>query len=134
MKKAQAEPGMAKQVTVNEDNSYSVSEINTDALNPKQLRWIGSGKTIVNNKGNAVKQYEAYFSVTHQYEDLKELVETGVTPILYYDAIGRLLKTESADGTLSRTEFDAWQQRSYDPNDTVLESSWLSPRRSLNVS
>ena len=86
MKKVQAEPGIAKQVTVNPDDTYSVSDVNTAALNPKQLRWIGNGRTVLNNKGNAVKQYEPYFSITHQYEDLKELVETGVTPILYYDA------------------------------------------------
>ena len=88
MKKVQAEPGMAKQVLVNPDGSYTVSEIDTATLNPKQLRWIGNGRTVLNNKGNAVKQYEPYFSVTHQYEDVKELVETGVTPVMYYDALG----------------------------------------------
>lgn len=128
MKKAQAEPGLAKQVIINPDDTYTVADINTATLNPKQLRWIGNGRTILNNKGDAVKQYEPYFSVTHSYEDLKELVETGVTPILHYDALGRLIKTELPDGTLSRTEFDSWQQATYDPNDTVLESSWYHNR------
>ena len=64
MKKVQAEPGIAKKVTVNPDDSYTVSEIDTSFVNPKQLRWIGNGRTIHNNKGNAVKQYEPYFSVT----------------------------------------------------------------------
>lgn len=128
MKKAQAEPGKAKQVIVNADDSYTINDINTADLNLKQLRWIGNGRTILNNKGNAVKQYEPYFSVTHQYEDLKELVETGVTPILYYDAMGRLIKTELPDGTLSRTEFDSWKQTVFDPNDSILESSWFHNR------
>ncbi len=128
MKKVQAEPGKARQVTVNADDSFTVSEINTADLVPKQLRWIGNGRTILNNKGNAVKQYEPYFSVTHQYEDLKEIVETGVTPILYYDAMGRLIKTELPDGTLSRTEFDSWKQVVFDPNDTILDSSWYHNR------
>ncbi len=128
MKKVQAEPGLAKQVTVNADNSFVVAEINTAASNPKQLRWIGNGRTILNNKGNAVKQYEPYFSVTHRYEDLKELMETGVTPVLYYDAMGRLIKTEMPDGTFSKTEFDSWKQAIYDPNDTVLDSSWYANR------
>ena len=78
MKKAQAEPGKAKQVTVNADGSFGVSEIDTSALSPKQLRWIGNGRAVLNNKGNAVKQYEPYFSVSHRYEDLKELVEIVV--------------------------------------------------------
>ncbi|BBB92590.1 MAG TPA: SpvB/TcaC N-terminal domain-containing protein [Methylomusa anaerophila] len=128
MKKTQAEPGPARQVTVNPDDSYIVADIDTATLNPRQLRWIGNGRTVLNNKGNAVKQYEPYFSVTHNYEDLKELVETGVTPIMYYDAPGRLIKTEMADGTLSRTEFDSWKQVIYDQNDTILESSWYYNR------
>lgn len=128
MKKAQAELGKAKQVTVNADGSYSISEVDTSTQNPKQLRWIGNGRTVLNNKGNAVKQYEPYFSVTHVYEDQKELVETGVTPLLYYDALGRLIKTEMPDGTLSRTEFDSWKQSVYDPNDTILETSWYHNR------
>lgn len=128
MKKVQAEPGLSKQVTIHPDDTYTIADMNTATLNPKQLRWIGNGRTILNNKGNAVKQYEPYFSVTHQYEDLKELVETGVTPILYYDAIGRLIKTVMPDTTFSKTEFDSWKQSIYDPNDTILESSWYHNR------
>ncbi len=128
MKKVQADPGLAKQVTVNPDDTYTISEIDTSTLVPKQLRWIGNGRTVLNNKGNAVKQYEPYFSVTHQYEDLKELVETGVTPIMYYDAMGRLIKTEMPDNTFSKTEFDSWKQSIYDSNDTILESSWYHNR------
>lgn len=128
MKKVQAEPGLAKQVTINPDDTYAISEIDTSDLIPKQLRWIGNGRTILNNKGNAVKQYEPYFSVTHQYEDLKELVETVVTPLMYYDAMGRLIKTEMPDTTFSKTEFDSWKQSIYDPNDTILESSWYYNR------
>ena len=110
MKKAQAEPGPAKQVVVNDDDKITINETDTSALVPKQLRWIGNGRTILNNKGNPVKQYEPYFSVTHQYEDLKELVETGVTPVMYYDAVGRLIKTDMPDGTFSKVEFDSWKQ------------------------
>ena len=128
MKKAQAEPGLAKQVDFKPNNTYTIADINTATLNPKQLRWIGNGRTVLNNKGNAIKQYEPYFSITHVYEDLKELVETGVTPLLYYDAMGRLIKSELPDGTLSRTVFDSWKQAIYDPNDTILESSWYHNR------
>jgi RHS repeat-associated protein len=128
MKKVQAEPGVAKQVTVSPDDTFTVTEIDTAAGNPTQLRWIGNGRTVLNNKGNPVKQYEPYFSVTHRYEDLKELVETGVTPLLYYDAIGRLSKTEFPDRTFSKTEVDSWKQTVYDQNDTVLETEWFDRR------
>ena len=128
LKKVQAGPGPAKTVTIGPDFTCAVTEVDTSELVPEQLRWIGSGRAVLNNKGSAVKKYEPYFSVTHQYEDLKELVENGVTPVLYYDPLGRLRKTEMPDGTFNRTEFDAWKQSVYDQNDTVLESAWYHNR------
>jgi RHS repeat-associated protein len=128
MKKVQAEPGNARQVIVHPDNTYTLQDIDTAALNPIQIRWIGNGKTVYNNKGNVVKQYEPYFSVSNLYEDFKELVETGVTSVMYYDAAGRLKKTELPEGTFSRTDFDSWKQTIHDPNDTILESSWYKNR------
>lgn len=84
------------------------------------LRWIASGKTILNNKGKPVKQYEPYFSPTgHRFEEPQDI---GVTPILYYDAVGRQVRTELPDGAYSRVEFSPWHAAAYDPNDTVLES------------
>jgi len=130
MKKVQAAPGIAKKVVVYPDDTYSIVDFDTSSLDPEQLRWIGNGRTILNNKGNAVKQYEPYFSVTHRYESLKELVESGVTPVMYYDAMGRMIKTKMPDGTLSRTEFDSWKQIIFDANDTVLdaECAWYINR------
>lgn len=124
MKKVQAEPGPAKRARVMAGNVVVVDEFDTTPL----LRWIGNGKTIVNNKGNAVKQYEPYFSVSNQYEDFKELVETGVTPILYYDAAGRLIRTEMPDGSFSKIEFNNWKQITWDANDTVTDSDWYKKR------
>lgn len=128
MTKAQAEPGLAKHVTVNPDNTITVGAVDTAASAPKQLRWIGNGRTIKNNKGNAVKQYEPYFSTTHRFEDHKELVESGVTPLMYYDAVGRSVKTEMPDGTLSRVIFTSWKKQAYDVNDTVTETQWYQNR------
>ena len=55
------------------------------------LRWIASGKTILNNKGKPVKQYEPYFSRTgHRFDETEATNEVGVTPAMYYDATGRL--------------------------------------------
>lgn len=128
MRKAQFEPGEAKKVVVKADNSIEITTIDTSQLSPIQLRWVGNGRTINNNKGNAVKQYEPYFSVTWKYEDAKELVETGVTPTLYYDAAGRLVKTEMPNGTFSKVTFDSWKQSIYDANDTVSDSAWFFER------
>jgi RHS repeat-associated protein len=124
MTKTQAEPGEALQLTVNADCSFLLQTINTG----NQLRWIGNGRTICNNKGNPVKQYEPYFSVNPFYEDNKELVERGVTPVIYYDAAGRNIQTKLPDGSFSKIAFDSWQQISYDTNDTVADSDWYKDR------
>ena len=128
MKKAQAAPGRAKRVDVRADDTYAVADVDTAVLEPRQLRWIGSGRTVLNNKGNTVKQYEPYFAVSHRYEDVKELVETGVTPLLHYDPLGRLTRTEMPDATFSTSGFSAWQQIESDANDTILESAWYRRR------
>ncbi|MBP9881834.1 MAG: hypothetical protein KBF32_00435 [Chitinophagales bacterium] len=131
MKKVQAEPGLAKELVVNPGSTITINEINTATAVPKQLRWIGNGRTIKSNKGNVVKQYEPYFSVCWHFEDYKELVEAGVTPVMFYDAVGRLIKTKMPDDTFSKVEFDSWRQMIYDANDTVKDSDWYTKRIGL---
>jgi hypothetical protein len=92
------------------------------------LRWIVTGKTILNNKGKPVKQYEPYFSPHHSWDAEEASQEVGVTPIIYYDAAGSTVRTVLPDGTFSRVEFSPWFARSFDPNDTVLESQWFRER------
>ncbi|NJP10191.1 MAG: toxin [Leptolyngbyaceae cyanobacterium RU_5_1] len=111
--------------------SVVVQKVQAEPEQPGQLlRWVASGKTILNNKGKPVKQYEPYFStptVGHQYEDPPEV---GVTPIVYYDAVGRTVRTEMPDGSFSRVEFSPWHVRTYDPNDTVKEAgnTWFASK------
>ncbi|HKY40899.1 MAG TPA: RHS repeat-associated core domain-containing protein, partial [Polyangiaceae bacterium] len=89
-------------------------------------RWVGTGRTVFNNKGNPVKQYEPYFSATSDFEDEDAIVQTGVTPILHYDPLDRVIRTELPDGSESRVELDAWRQRNFDPNDAIAGTRWLS--------
>ncbi|MGA9768041.1 MAG: SpvB/TcaC N-terminal domain-containing protein [Blastocatellia bacterium] len=125
MHKIQAEPGLASRIELHTDGTYKITEVDTTP----NRRWVGSGRTVVNNKGNPVMQFEPYFSVTHAYESAKELVESGVTPILYYDPLDRLIRTDFPDGTFSRVLFDVWQQSSYDRNDNVQASAWYRARK-----
>lgn len=92
------------------------------------MRWIGNGRTIVNNKGNVVMQYEPYFTDTPAYESDKEIVETGVTPIFYYDALGRNIRTEYPDGTFDRAEIHSWSTVGYGKGATVKDSEWYRTR------
>ena len=101
------------------------------------MRWVANGKTILNNKGKPVKQYEPYFSVDalgqpdHRYEEPRE---EGVTPVIYYDAVGRPVRTELPDGSYSRVEFSPWHVNTYDPSDTAFDpdaverSDWYERR------
>ncbi|WP_109833354.1 SpvB/TcaC N-terminal domain-containing protein, partial [Reichenbachiella versicolor] len=112
-----------------------------DSTTPTQARWLGTGRTILDNKGNPVKQYESYFSDTKEYESDPEIVESGVTPIIHYDPLGRAILTELPDHTHTRVEFTPWEQKNYDQNDTVLErlpdhegkdkASWYSQIQAL---
>lgn len=93
-------------------------------------RWIGSGRTIFDNKGNAVKQYEPFFSTTPEFETERSLVEWGVTPVIRYDPLGRAIRTDLPNGSFVKVLFAAWAGENWDPNDTVLESRWYRDRGS----
>jgi RHS repeat-associated protein len=134
LKKIQAEAGEAPY----RDASGALVKRENGELDTRLTdhRWVGSGRTILNNKGKPVKQYEPYFSDSHGYDTEKELRDTGVTPVLYYDAVGRQVKTEMPDDSFTKVEYDSWVQKSYDANDTTVieadgtreESKWYSDR------
>ena len=122
--KIQAEPGLAP---VRDAQGVLRCNENQQFTDP---RWVGTGRTIFNNKGKPVKQYEPFFSPTHIYEDEADLVECGVTPIIHYDPLERVIRTDLPNGTFSKVEFDSWHQETWDENDTVLESQWYADRGS----
>jgi RHS repeat-associated protein len=78
-------------------------------------RWVGSRWTIFNNKGKPVRQYEPFFSATHHFEFG---VQAGVSPVLFYDAVQRVIATLYPNHTYSKARFDPWQETAYDVNDT----------------
>ena len=88
-------------------------ELTTEAINP---RWVGTGWTVFNNKGKPVRQYEPFFTDTHRYEfDLK----IGVSPILFYDPVERVVATLNPNHTYEKVVFTPWGQETWDVNDTV---------------
>jgi RHS repeat-associated protein len=100
-KKIQAEPGLLVE--------------GGSRVNP---RWVGSGWTIFNNKGKPVRQYEPFFSATHRFEFG---VMVGVSSVLFYDPVERVIATLHPNHTYAKVVFDPWQQTTYDVNDTVLD-------------
>ena len=61
---------------------------------------IVSGLTIYNNKGEPVKQYEPYFDSGFEY---KTGSQQGQFVTLFYDGLGRTIRTLAPDGTEART-------------------------------
>jgi RHS repeat-associated protein len=131
LKKVQAEAGLAPQRNTSgalvRDSSNKIIWSDT----APNVRWVGTGRTVLDNKGNPIKKYEPFFDSSPAFNDEQELVEWGVTPILRYDPLGRLIRTDHPNGTFSRVEFDPWRQLSFDENDTVLASQWYADRQSL---
>jgi RHS repeat-associated protein len=100
-KKIQAEPG-----------PLDVTDPRAPIVNP---RWVASGWTILNNKGKPVRQYEPFFSTTHDYEFG---VMTGLSPVLFYDPTERVIATLHPNHTYEKVLFDPWQQTAYDATDS----------------
>lgn len=127
MKKVQAEPGevpvldAARRLLRKADGSPQTRHANN--------RWVGTGRTVFDNKGNPVKKYEPFFCDTFEYESEKDLVEWGVTPVLRYDPLGRLIGTEQPNGTYTRIVFDAWRQETWDENDNIGGTPWLAKKQ-----
>lgn len=86
-------------------------------------RWVVNGLTVLNNKGKPVRQFEPTFSSRFGCE---RPADNGVSPTIFYDALGRVVRTDLPDGTLTRAVFTPWHAEAWDANDTVLESRWLS--------
>ena len=83
-------------------------------------RWVGTGWTIFNNKGKPVRQYEPFFSARPGFEFAHI---TGVSSILFYDPVQRVVATLHANHTYEKVVFDPWRQESWDVNDTVLQAN-----------
>jgi RHS repeat-associated protein len=126
MKKVQAAPGPVP--VFDETGRLSRNPDGTPRTRPTDGRWIGTGRTVLDAKGHAVKGYEPFYSPTIAYEDEREIVEWGVTPVLHYDPLGRLVRTDHPDGTFARVVFDSWREELWDENDTVLDSAWYALR------
>lgn len=82
-------------------------------------RWVGSGWTIFNNKGKPVRQYEPFFDNTHDFKFGKQV---GVSPVLFYDPIERVVATLHPNHTWGKVVFDPWRQETWDINDTILKA------------
>ena len=116
-KKIQAEPGPVPErdvqghIDVGADGQLQMTDHDVSP------RWVGSGWTIFNNKGKPVRQFEPFFTDTHRFE---ADVRIGVSPILCYDPVQRVVATLNPNHTWQKVVFDPWHQETWDVSDTVL--------------
>ena len=106
-----------------------VGDSGVPSLGNVNPRWVGKGRTVYNNKGKPVKEYEPFFSSTHLFELEPEMTDTGVTPILLYDPLDRVVATLHPNHTYEKVVFDPWRQEVWDVNDTVL----LNPKADQDI-
>lgn len=110
--------GREMMAKITAENGPARTIINDEAAEAEcNNRWLSSGKIIHNNKGMPVKQYEPWYSTTHEFENEIRLTKYGVSPVMHYDPLGRVVQTDLPDGTMTRTLYGVWYQEYYDQND-----------------
>ncbi len=80
-------------------------------------RWVATGWTVFNNKGDSVRQYEPFFTATHRFEFD---VRAGVSLVRLYDPLQRVIATLHPNHAWEKVAFTPWRHESWDVNDTVL--------------
>ena len=92
-----------------------------------ERRWQVSGLTVYNNKGEPTERYMPYYSNTPYYETQWEVIDERLVPpptTFRFDPLLRPVRIDTPKGFFSKTEFDAWEQKQYDENDTVKDSQY----------
>lgn len=121
--KIKVEPGQAY-------ISDNIGGLVTDTLTnlPKKEytedRWLSSGRTVYNNKQKPYKQYEPFYISGFAYEKENDLTRIGLTPVIHYDPLMRVIKTDTPKGFFSKVEFTPWEVKTYDLNDTIKDSAF----------
>jgi RHS repeat-associated protein len=120
-------PGWFETYTYSDGSGHEAlkkAQADPDAGGKQQ--WTGSGRVVLDNKGNPIKKYEPYFAPDPSYDAESAIATTSYGAILEYDPLSRLIRTDHPDGTFSTIEIDPWQEVRADGNDNVLASSWYA--------
>lgn len=102
---------------------------------PATHNWLTSATVRYNAKGDALQQFEPFFSATGGFDPLEMAVADGPATTFHYDAVGRLEQTDLPLGTLRATVHgavaadgsitpSAWAIAEYDENDTLKRSAY----------
>ncbi|MGC2236172.1 MAG: SpvB/TcaC N-terminal domain-containing protein [Pyrinomonadaceae bacterium] len=100
---------------------------NKPLLAPTDDRWVVSGRTVYNNKGEPCEQYLPYFTDTPLFEEQQQIVDAKLVPppsITHYDPLLRVIRIDTPKGFFSKVEFTPWEEKHCDEDDTVKDSTY----------
>jgi RHS repeat-associated protein len=148
------------------DQTQNADAVGQHLGSPQQPRVAVSGWQVYDNKGRVVEKYEPFFALGWAYRSPdQERTESGHEVLgqkatLFYDPLGRLIRTVNPDGSQQRTlhgvpgtitqpdlsnpdrfEPTPWERYTYDGNDnagrthpassTGYQSHWNTPSSAL---
>lgn len=90
-------------------------------------RWAISGRVEYDNKGQVVRSYQPYFLDSWLYVTDASMRTQGYSDTLYYDALGRNIRTVTAKGYLRRNTWYSWFTVAEDENDTAGLPEEINP-------
>lgn len=119
--------------------NYSTGVSGSPLITDKLLLWAKLNENSLSNVFADSSSYQEQGSLIGAGTQLDwkwnaqwaENIEQGMTRIkMQYDVLGRNTRVDYEDGSFEKVEFDAWQQKNYDRNDTVQDSQWYIDRNS----
>jgi RHS repeat-associated protein len=117
-----SDPATKRQVRINYYDGFDrdvQSKFQAEPDRKKKLpRWVGSGWSVYNNKGDPIRKYEPFFASTHDFEQNHK---QGVSPTIFYDPLSRVVAVLNPNHTFTKSIYKPWEHISYDVNDTVLQ-------------
>jgi RHS repeat-associated protein len=116
-KKIQARPGPVPQRDADGKIIVGTDGLPVMTTTDVNQRWRGTGWEVLNNKGERVLHFEPFFTDTHFFEFD---VRIGVSQVLFYDPVERVVAILHPNHTWEKVIFDPWLQEMWDVNDTVL--------------
>lgn len=126
-KRVEDGPAIARDAT----GAIRLAPDQTPELAPATPRYLVSGWQQRNAKGETVLHHDPFFSGASGYEADPAIRAMGTPTRHFFDATGAVIRTSHADGTLTRSERDAWSSRQFDANDCIAESAWSAGKALL---
>jgi RHS repeat-associated protein len=115
------------------DGSLRVLQVKQSTGVPEDP-WLASGTVRYDAKGQTRRQFEPYYCGSAQYDSVEAAAKLGVSSVLHYDALGRLVRTDTPLGTFRAIVYgwdrtvggSPWAVAAYDENDTLLLSEYYA--------